>query len=161
MGWRKVILWAIVLCAGCRTARDLPQTDFQFFIEQSPRTGGLIWSHRLQLPISKLQMPVCAQPILLASDIAHVSRSESNLGPCLIFHLRQRAMIQFCQLVMEGIGRKIVLCVNGQPLGVSSPLQSENFEGTITIFPEVADTQIDVLIKELNNTLVKLQKLQQ
>lgn len=125
MGWRKVILWAIILCAGCRTARDLPQTCFQFFIE-SPRTGGLIWSHRMQLPISNIQMPVCAQPILLASDIARVSRSESNLGPCLIFHLKQRAMIQFCQLAMEGTGRKIVLCINGQNLGVSSPLQSEN-----------------------------------
>lgn len=92
---------------------------------------------------------------------AHVSRSESNLGPCLIFHLMQRAIIQFCQLAMEGIGRKIVLCINGQTLGVSSPLQSENFEGTIAVFPEIADDQNDALIRDLNDAIAKLQKLQQ
>lgn len=85
---------------------------------------------------------------------AHVSRSESNLGPCL-------RKIQFCQLAMEGIGRKIVLCINGQTLGVSSPLQSENFEGTIAVFPEIADDQNDALIRELNDAIAKLQKLQQ
>lgn len=85
---------------------------------------------------------------------AHVSRSESNLGPCL-------RKIQFCHLAMEGIGRKIVLCINGQTLGVSSPLQSENFEGTIAVFPEIADDQNDALIRDLNDAIAKLQKLQQ
>lgn len=75
------------------------------------------------------------------------------------FHLKQRAIIQFYQLAMEGIGRKLVLSINDQPIGVSAPLQFENFDGTLTIFPEVPDERIDKLIDELNETLTKLQAL--
>ena len=65
MGCRKVILWPIIIWAGCRTARG-----FQFFIELSPRTGGLIWPHRMQLPISNIQMQDCAHMSVARSPIS-------------------------------------------------------------------------------------------
>ncbi|KAK8837139.1 hypothetical protein M9Y10_036868 [Tritrichomonas musculus] len=65
MGCGKVILWTIIICAGCRTARG-----FQFFIEPSPRAGGLIWSHRMQLPISNIQMQACAHMSVARSPIS-------------------------------------------------------------------------------------------
>lgn len=144
---------------GCQTTKELPKDDFYFFIEQTDDSDHMIWSGVATLPISQTQVKICNQPILLASDIDCVRIAESNFGKCLIFQLTQRAAIQFFRIIVDSLGRKIVLFFNGKPLGLSLPLEKASLDGTIAIFPEIYDENLDKLVNDLNSAICAIKKL--
>ncbi|MDR1591096.1 MAG: hypothetical protein LBR92_03855 [Puniceicoccales bacterium] len=155
-----VVLVALgLLFGGCKTIKDLPKSDFQFFIEQKSNRDDLFWSSTAILPISQLNINICSQPILLANDVESVSIAQSNFGKCLIFQLTQRSAIEFYKLSVDGLGRKIVFVFNGKALGLSMPICNATLDGTFAIFPETED--LEPLVKDINDTILKLKKLKE
>jgi hypothetical protein len=161
MGYRVLLLILGLLFGGCKTTKDLPKFDFQFFIEQKSNTDDFLWSSTATMPISHLSINICSQPILLANDIEWVRIAQSNFGKCLIFQLTQRAAIEFYKLSVEGLGRKIVFVFNGKSLGLSMPISNTTLDGTLAIFPEMEDDALDQLVIDINDTIVKLKKLKE
>lgn len=153
------LLMVGLLLGGCRTAKDLPKSDFQFFIEQKSDMDNFLWSSTATMPISHLSINICSQPILLANDVESVRIAQSNFGKCLIFQLTQRAAIEIYKLSVDGVGRKIVFVFNGKALGLSLPIRNTTLDGTFAIFPEMEDHELDQLAKDVNDTIVKLKKL--
>ncbi|MDR2372169.1 MAG: hypothetical protein LBD60_03420 [Puniceicoccales bacterium] len=161
MGYRVGLAVVGLLLGGCRTAKDLPKSDFQFFIEQKSDTNNFLWSSTATMPVSHLSINICSQPILFANDIESVRIAQSNFGKCLIFQLTQRAAIEFYRLSVDGLGRKIIFVFNGKTLGLSLPIRNTTLDGTFTIFPEMEDHELDQLVEDINDTVVKLKKLKE
>jgi hypothetical protein len=159
MGCRVGLLLLGLFFAGCKTTKDLPKDDFQFFIEQKSNGDDFLWASTATLPVSQLSVRICSQPILLASDIESVSIAQSNFGQCLIFQLTQRAAIEFYRLSVDGLGRKIVFVFNGKALGLSMPIHSTTLDGTFAIFPETED--LEPLVKAIGDAILKLKKLKE
>ncbi|MDR1366506.1 MAG: hypothetical protein LBJ13_01190 [Puniceicoccales bacterium] len=152
---------ALIFFTSCQTTKDLPKFDFQFFIEQKSNGGDFIWASTATMPVSHLNIPICSQPILLAGDIESVRIAQSNFGKCLIFQLTQRAAIEFYKLSVEGLNRKIVFVFNGKSVGLSMPIRDTKPDGTFAIFPEMEDHELDQLVKDISDTIVKLRKLKE
>jgi hypothetical protein len=158
--WVGLLLLGLSIC-GCKTTKDLPKCDFQFFIEQKSNADDFPWSSTATMPVSHLSINICSQPILLASDMESVRIAQSNFGKCLIFLLTQRATIEFYRLSVEGLGRKIVFVFNGRALGLSMPIHNATPDGTLAIFPEMEDRELDQLVADANDTIAKLKKLKE
>ncbi|MDR2812463.1 MAG: hypothetical protein LBB05_01565 [Puniceicoccales bacterium] len=150
---------ALIFFAGCQTSKDLPKCDFQFFIEQKSNADDFLWSSTATMPISHLTINICSQPILLANDMESVRIAQSNFGKFLVFQLTQRAAVEFYKLSVEGLGRKIVFVFNGKALGLSMPIRNVTLDGTLAIFPEIEDHELDQLVKDINDTITKLKKI--
>jgi hypothetical protein len=161
MGYRVGLVALGLFFGGCKTTKDLPKSDFQFFIEQKSDTDSFLWSSTATMPVSHLSINICSQPILLANDIELVRIAQSNFGKCLIFQLTQRAAIEFYKLSVDGIGRKIVFVFNGKAIGLSLPIRNATSDGTFAIFPEMEDHELDQLAEDINDTIVKLKKLKE
>ncbi|MDR0417969.1 MAG: hypothetical protein LBH08_00845 [Puniceicoccales bacterium] len=151
----------LIFFTSCQTTKDLPKFDFQFFIEQKSKGDDFVWSSTATMPVSHLSIHICSQPILLAGDIESVRITQSNFGKCLIFQLTQRAAIEFYKLSVEGLNRKIVFVFNGKAIGLSMPIRDAKPDGTFVIFPEMEDHELDQLVKDIDDTIVKLRKLRE
>lgn len=150
------LLWvSILFLAGCQSTKELPKSDFKIFIEQSDSA----WSVTATMPMSQVTIPIYPQPIFFATDIDHVSVESSNLGPCLSFYLTRRAAITFYRFSVESLGRKLVLIKDGEPIGLSLPIQDTDFQGAFLIFPEIDPAILPHLTDELNQIIAQLNRL--
>jgi hypothetical protein len=160
MRWALLLLIPEIFLTGCQTTKELPSSNFHFFLEQGSNEENLVWSSMAVMPISDLKINICSQPIFFATDIDLVRIAESNFGKCLIFQLTQRAAIEFYKLSVEGLGRKIVFVLNGKVLGLVLPI-SNAMEGTFAIFPEMDEGELDQLVADLNDAVKQLKKLKE
>ncbi|MDR3317588.1 MAG: hypothetical protein LBS71_02150 [Puniceicoccales bacterium] len=157
----RVIFFAIItlFLNGCQTAKNLPKSDFHFYIESNETSANALWIRTATMPVSDLKINICPYPALLAKDVEFAQLIPSNVGQCILFKFTHPASVMLYQLSVESVGRKIVLIFNGQPIGLSMPINSTIMDGTLAIFPEINEDELKSVIKEINDTVVKIKKL--
>ena len=145
----------LLLGAGCQTRTpDLEQTSVARFLIESDSTKGAI---QVMLPISGVSMRVAPKPVITEFDIRQVVEAEVEMGRCVLFQLSPAASRDLYRLTASNIGRRLVVVINGKPLGarlLDRPLEA----GTLFIFLEVADESLPAMVKNLNATTVKIQE---
>jgi hypothetical protein len=158
---RIALIPMAIFSTGCQTTqKELPKSDFQFYLESKENSKDEIWSASATMPISALKINIYAYPILLAGDVELAHISESNFGKCISFKLTQRATVEFYKLSVECVGQKIIFIFNGKALGLSMPIANVIRDGTFIIFPEVEEEDLEALLRDINDTVMKLKKLQ-
>lgn len=107
-------------------------------------------SGAVPLPISGLRIPVNTGPVLREYDIARVSIGQTErLGPCLIFQFRPDAAHDLSRMSTQYQGYRLVLSINGRPVGVTTITAPIN-NGTIVIIPEVDPKDMPLIADGIN-----------
>ena len=142
-----------MLLAACNTTSvgfDY-ETRVPRFVLESENEGSI-----LTLPVSGARIQVDPKAVLTEYDVVAVDVAELELGPCLQFTLTHRASRAFYQKSATNLGKRLVLLVNGQPLGLQR-LERPIGNGVVYIFVEIPDSELPELAKNLRGTSIELQ----
>ena len=151
-----LLVSAVCFLAGCESTR-LDQGEYaraRFFLESFAGSGQ---ASVVTLPVSRIQVPVESQAIVSEYDYLSVEAVDVDLGRCLAFTLKPAAAREFYQISVGDQGKRLVLVVEGQPLGVlliGGPIA----DGRIFVFPELGDDRLMELARKLKETNIDIQR---
>jgi hypothetical protein len=154
----SIILPLVVLfaAAGCNTfskKKDYTRTEGRFLIEANSRDAYMT----VTLPVSGVQIAVNNRPVVTEFDFTGVDLAQSDMGKFLVFKLTAEAARDVYRLTTVNQGRRLVLFINGAPVGarvLEGPLNT----GAIEVFVGLPDEILPELVKNLNATSVDMQK---
>ncbi|MEZ5278276.1 MAG: hypothetical protein R3F07_17980 [Opitutaceae bacterium] len=151
---RIILAGMLVGVAGCATTPDYEPKVTRVFVEANPLEG---YSQVLVLPLSKVSIPIDPKPVLSELDIVGVDLVRVDLGLCLDFRLTPAAGRDLYRLSVNRMGRRLVLTINGVPVGVR--LMDRPFSyGSIMFFVEIPNDELDKLVADLQATAIDVQK---
>ena len=145
-------LFALPACHSPRNVEPVPAVA-RFVIEADAGQPAVT----VALPISGVALRVQPKPVITEFDIVGVAEAQVEMGRCLAFQLSGSAARDLYRLTGSNIGSRLVLVVDGQPLGarvIDRPIEG----GVIFIFAEVPDSKLAGLVSNLNNTAALLQE---
>lgn len=151
-----LLLSAFFVLAGCQTTgRDgADYTRARFFLESSSTDG---FSAAVALPVSRVQIPINGDAIVSEFDYLAIDVVDVELGRCLAFSLKPAAARAFYQVSVGNQGRRLVLVIDGEPLGARS-INGPIADGKIFVFLEVSNDRLMELANKLKETNFDIQK---
>lgn len=144
-----------LVASGCSN----PPTDprplviARFLVEEEATQDAI----RVTLPLSGVAVRVNPKPVITEFDIVSVAEAQVDLGRCLLFRFSSPAARDLYRLTATNIGRRLVLVLNGQPVGarvVNRPVEG----GMLFIFLELPDTALAQVVDDLNYTSDRIQQ---
>jgi preprotein translocase subunit SecD len=153
-GWVLTLLGLLAL-AACNTTRQVEPTSAvaRLVIEADAGQPAV----NVILPVSGVTLRVQPKPVITEFDIVGVAEAQVDMGRCLAFRLSGSAARDLYRLTGTNIGSRLVLVIDGQPLGarvIDRPIEG----GVIFIFAEVPDARLAELVTNLNRTVALLQE---
>ncbi len=137
------------------TAKESKITTIpRFLVEVGERDS---YAANVQLPISGARISVGSEAVLSEYDIVDVKIAEVEYGRCLQFVLTRSASRDFYKTTTMNQGRRLVLLINGQAMGVRI-IDRPIGDGVIFMFLEVSDDSLEELVKELKGSIVEIRK---
>lgn len=148
------LLTVLVLVSACQTVAPREYTPMvaRFRLETVDAQGE--W---LTLPKSAVRIAVGAKPVMTEFDIVDVGMAEVQLGKCLKFEFTTAAGRDLFRLTSVNAGQRLVLLVNGKPLGARR-IDRAIHDGTLLIFVETPDEGLPALSENLLKTALALQQ---
>lgn len=145
---------AMLCVAGCATepARPAATAVARFFLEAARGDGA-----QATLPRSEVSIAIQPKPVITEFDLASVELAEVELGRCLLFQLTPEGGRDLYRLTAVNQGRRLVLVVNGEPLGarrIERPIEG----GALLIFVERPDEELPALVREFRTTIAALRE---
>lgn len=154
LGWLALAgLWAC--CGGCQSAsapKDYTPTSARFFLESGSGDGTPV-----MLPQSGVRLALNSKPVITEGDIVNVELVQVDLGKCLLVQLTPTATRDFYRLSVAHQGRRLVLLVNGAPLGARR-IDGVITNGAIFVFVEVPESELPALVDNLKKSSVAMQR---
>ena len=121
------------------------------FVLESENSGTIV-----TMPVSEVRIQVNPTAILTEFDLKSVAVAEVELGQCLQFMLTRQASRRFYQASANSQGRRMVMIVNGQPLGLH-PIERPVSDGIFYVFVEIPDADLSELANNLRGTSIEIQ----
>ncbi len=151
---RCLSLLGLLLLAGCQTRlpKDLNPTLARFYLESVDATGLTV-----TLPQSEVRLSLNAQPVIREADIVNVDVVQVELGRCLAFRLTPSAARDCYRLTASHQGRRLVLMINGEPLGARR-IEGPISDGLVLVFVEVPDSTLAKLVSDLKRSAAVMQR---
>ncbi len=154
-----LLIWTIL--SGCNTtafsssdSKDYRPMLVQFNLESRDDSEELAQP----LPISHIRVPMNPKAVLLAQDILGAMAVPTEHGTWLTFRLTSAATRDFYTTSMKNKSLRLVLSVNGVPIGVTT-ITTGNNTGRINIYPELKDdNDVAELVKDINATCADIQR---
>lgn len=100
------------------------------------------------LPVSGVKIHVLPKPVFSEFDLMNAEEAQVELGRCLLLQLSPPAARDLYRLSVANQGRRLVLLLDGRPLGarvIERPLTG----GEILTFVEVPDAELPGLVQRL------------
>lgn len=139
---------------GCRSVDDRASLAVaRFYLEAGEGEAGLDFT----LPQSDVVVRVNPRPVLVEYDFLDVQIARVELGECLLFQLNGGAARDLYRLSAANQGRRLVLTINGQPLGARR-LDQPIGDGVVMVFAETPDTALPELVQSLQKTAIRVQR---
>jgi len=151
-GWLMALGIALA-CVGCQSTPRVEPLVARLFLEARAGEPATV----AQLPVSKVQLAVGPNPVLTESDLADVEVIKVPLGWCLAFHCKEAAARDLYRMSVVARGRRLLLTLNGLPLGISR-LEQPVTDGTVYAFLEVEDENLPPLADRIRRTSAALHK---
>lgn len=144
-----------LLTAACQhnPTSETPTAVARFLLETETDSAAVL----VTLPTSGVQVRAMPKPVITEFDVAGVAEVQVDLGRCLLFQLTPAAGRDLYRLSAQNLGRRLVLLINGQPLGarvIDRPLEA----GRFFMFVEVPDAELKTIVNDLNRTAAWLQQ---
>lgn len=148
-------LLAGLLMAGCASKSRVPPESIvrvRFMLEAADNR-----SLSLELPRSGVRIAVNPQPVVTEFDVIEAAVAQVELGRCLMFRLTPSATRDLYRLTGTNQGRRLVLTVDGNPLGARR-IEAPIADGTIFVFAEVPDESLERLVAAVRASSAELQR---
>lgn len=152
--WTLALLSLLVFPACNSTRKVEPVSTVARFVIEADAGQPAV---NVALPVSGVVLRVQPKPVITEFDIVGVAEAQVEMGRCLAFRLTGSAARDLYRLTGSNIGSRLVLVVDGQPLGarvIDRPIEG----GVIFIFAEMPDAELAELVANLNTTAVLLQE---
>jgi hypothetical protein len=148
---------AVLLCVtlGCHSVskpKDYKPTWARFFVE-APRGEGT----PVVLPQSGVRLGINSKAVLTEGDIVDVELVQVELGRALMFKLTPAATRDFYRVSGTNQGRRLVLFINGDPLGARR-IDGAIADGIVYVFVEIPESALPALVQDLKKSSIALQK---
>jgi len=142
-----------LLMGGCASppADSRPLVIARFLIEANASQAAI----PVTLPVSGVRVRIIPKPVLTEFDILSVAEAQVDMGRCMLFRVTAPAARDLYRLTASQVGRRLVLVLNGQPVGarvIERPLEA----GMLFIFLELPDAALPQLADDLNYTAGKI-----
>ncbi len=121
------------------------------FVLETESSGTIV-----TMPVSEVRIQVNPTAILTEFDLESVAVAEVELGQCLQFTLTRQASRTFYQTSANNLGRRMVLIVNGQPVGLQR-IERPVSDGIFYVFVEIPDAELPELANNLRGTSIEIQ----
>ncbi len=111
----------------------------------------------ITMPVSGARIRVDSQAILSEYDILDVQVADVEFGKCLLFTLTPAAARDFYKATAMNQGKRVVLLVNNEALGVriiNQPISN----GALFVYLELPDDSLEKLAREMKGTIVEIRK---
>lgn len=146
----------VLLCvaAGCHSTskpKDYKPTWARFFLESRGEGTPIL------LPQSGVRLTVNSKPVISEGDIVNVDLVQVELGRALMFTLTNSAARDLYRLSASNQGRRLVVVVNGDPLGARR-IDGVIGDGIVYVFVEVPESAMPALVEDLKRSSTALQR---
>lgn len=142
---------ALLAFAGCATTKeeklDYKPVLVRIFVE----AGGDLAGMPVQLPLSGSQIYVSPKPVYGEFDILSAELVRVDIGMCLYFQLTPDATRDFYRFSLQNRGRRIVISLNGAPVGAQL-LDQPVSNGALFFFVELPDKDLPDYVQRINKT---------
>ena len=139
-------------CLAAKKPLDYTPLQARFFLE-APNADGM----PITLPHSGTRVSVNGMPVITEGDIVNVELVQVELGKCLLFQLTPSATRDFYRLSVSHQGKRLVVIVNGEPLGarrIDGPITN----GALFVFIERPEAELPLLVDNLKKSSVAVQR---
>ena len=144
--------------AGCEsgTREASAPVRARFYLEAAEAS-----TREVTLPQSGVHISIQPKAVLTEFDVIRVELAGIEMVQCLKFHLTPAATRDLSRLAEVSQGRRLVLIVDGLPLGAQRidqpPARGAVHPGVLQIFAEMPDSALPALVASLNKTSAALQ----
>ncbi|MDX2112089.1 MAG: hypothetical protein SFY80_17810 [Verrucomicrobiota bacterium] len=141
---------------GCSTPQSQPNDPAiaRFHVETAAAYPN---NEQLLLPLSGTRITVARTAVLTELDITGVELIQVDLGLCLLFSFTPEASRTLYRITAGNSGRRLVLTVNGSPVGTRVITGPEG-SGQWMTFTEMNDEDLPGLVTRLRETTHALQR---
>ena len=146
------ILWLFAGCSSTPAPRDYKVIVPRIFLEAANNNGT-----PLTLPRSGVSVVVNSTPVLTEGDVVDAELVQVDLGKCLLLQLTPSATRDFYRMSVTHQGRRLVLVINGEPLGARR-IDGAITNGAIYVFVEIPDAALAELVGNLKKSAAALQR---
>lgn len=148
------LCFGLILLTACQQApKHSPYKPLvaRLHLETRSGEGGV----PVRLPLSGVTIRVGTKPVLVESDLRGAEVARVELGACLLLQVAPAAAHDLCRLTAARPGRRLVLMLNGQPLGVHR-IEQALADGVILVFVEKPAGELPALAGRLRRTSADL-----
>ena len=149
-----IALWS-ACAAGCSSTskpKDYTPVTARFFLEAANSDGT-----PLMLPQSGVRLTVNSKPVITEGDIINVELVQVDLGKALLVQLTPSASRDFYRLSVTHQGRRLVLLVDGVPLGARR-IDGAIMNGVVYVFIELPESDMPAFVENLKKSSVAMQR---
>lgn len=160
---RRLLIFLLLLTAafalgGCGSKeKDFTPMVVRLYIEESSQLPA---SHiaEMVLPVSGSHITVRSKPLYGEWDIAQAASFDTpDFGPAIVLLFRSEAAKDFYRTTISNQGRRIVMTINGLPLGahyIERPIE----DGRVFFFLEIDDEDLPEVARSIQRTSREIQK---
>ena len=140
--------------SGCQSKgpTDFSPTHARLFLESTDARGPT-----KTLPKSGVVISIGTKAMITEVDIVNAEVAQVDLGRCLMLQLTPAATRDLYRLTGSNQGKRLVLTLNDVPVGARK-IDAPFTDGTLFIFVEMTDVQLESLVRDLKRTSFEIQK---
>ena len=140
--------------SGCQSKMptDFSPTHARLFLESTDARGPT-----KTLPKSGVVISIGTKAMITEVDIVNAEVAQVDLGRCLMLQLTPAATRDLYRLTGSNQGKRLVLTLNDVPVGARK-IDAPFTDGTLFIFVEMTDAQLESLVRDLKRTSFEIQK---
>lgn len=147
---RHLILFALLALTACQQSpKALPHEPLvaRLFLETRPGEAGIT----IRLPVSGVAVNVAAKPVLVEYDLRNAETARVDLGACLLLQVSPAAARDLYRLSVAATGRRLVLLLNDEPVGVHR-IEQALADGAMLVYVERPDDELPAMVERLKRT---------
>jgi len=152
-------LAALGLFAGCKKEDAVIENAKvpRLFIETRGVNYGALGGQVFTLPVSGTSISVQKEPLVSEFEILNVEMVKVDMGVALLVQVSAKAARDLYRGSVSNMGGRIVLTVNGTPIGARR-IDGAFQDGNFYTFVEVDDDELGQLVLDIKATLADIQK---
>lgn len=149
----------LLLFSGCRKEKADEENLRvpRLMLESRGMNYGALTADSVTLPVSGTKVSLRKEPLVNEFEITNVELVKVDLGLALLVQTSELGARALYRGTVTGMGGRIVLTVNGKPIGarrVEAPVEDGNFY----TFTELKDEALGPLVLEIKETIAYLQE---
>ena len=149
-----LLVGAALSFSGCQSKgpTDYSPTHARLFLESTDGRGLT-----KTLPRSGVVISIGSNAMITEGDIVNAEVAQVELGRCLMLQLTPAATRDLYRLTGSNQGKRLVLTLNDVPVGARK-IDAPFTDGTLFIFVEMTDAQLESLVRDLKRTSFEIQQ---